>query len=66
MARGQLAFKQRDAARALRATKAAGLTVERMEIDRSGKIIIIVDNASCCVDTGRDNEWDAPSAEPRR
>jgi len=39
MARGQLAFKQTDVTRALRAVFAAGQSVQRVEIDREGKIV---------------------------
>ena len=43
MARGPCTFKQQDVTRALRATVAAGISVQRIEIDRDGKIIVITD-----------------------
>lgn len=41
MARGNCTFKQRDATRAARAAIAAGLEVQRIEIDKDGKIIVV-------------------------
>jgi hypothetical protein len=41
MARGACTFKQNDVTRALRATLAAGVAVLRVEIDKSGKIILV-------------------------
>lgn len=41
MARGACTFKQQDVTRALRATVAAGIEVRRVEIDKTGRIIII-------------------------
>lgn len=42
MARGALAFKQRDVTRAVRAVAAAGCGVARAEIDPAGKIVVVV------------------------
>lgn len=41
MARGACTFKERDITRALRATVAAGMTVQRIEIDKNGKIVVV-------------------------
>jgi hypothetical protein len=41
MARGVLTFRQQDVTRALRAAVAAGIEVQRVEIDKSGKIVLI-------------------------
>lgn len=41
MPAGPLKFRQRELTRAVRAMQAAGLEVERVEIDRDGKIIIV-------------------------
>ncbi len=41
MARGPCTFKQRDATRAARAAIAAGLVVQRIEIDKRGKIVVV-------------------------
>ena len=42
MARGPLTFRQRDLVRALKGTKAAGLEVSKVEIDKDGKIVVII------------------------
>ena len=42
MARGPLTFRQRDLVRALKGTKAAGLEVTKVEIDKDGKIVVII------------------------
>lgn len=61
MARGPLAFKERDVTRAVRAVAKAGCSVSRVEVDKQGKIVVIVgeptpanDNAA----TPAANEWD--------
>ena len=41
MSRGPCTFRQQDVTRALRATIAAGMEVQRIEIDRMGKIVIV-------------------------
>jgi hypothetical protein len=57
MARGQLVFKQTDVTRALRAVSAAGQSVQRVEIDREGKIVVFVGKAEH-QDDREGNEWD--------
>jgi hypothetical protein len=42
MARGPLSFRQRDLVRALKGAKAAGLEISRVEIDKDGKIVVIM------------------------
>ena len=42
MSRGPLPFRQTDVARAVRGAVAAGLTVQRVEVDKAGKIVVIV------------------------
>jgi hypothetical protein len=49
-------FKQADVTRAVKGLKAAGETVTRVEIDRSGKIVAILRGAG--QDEGGENEWD--------
>lgn len=39
--RGACTFKQQDVTRALRATVAAGIEVQRVEIDKQGKIVLV-------------------------
>jgi hypothetical protein len=45
MARGCCTFKQKDATRAARAAIAAGLEVQRIEIDKDGRIIVVTGKA---------------------
>jgi hypothetical protein len=40
--RGPNVFRQRDLTRAVRAVKAAGLDVARVEVDKDGKIVVIL------------------------
>ena len=40
MARGKLAFRERDLTRAVKAAKKAGVEVARVKIDRDGTIVI--------------------------
>ena len=42
MARGKCTFKQSDATKAMKSAIAAGLRIERVEIDRDGKIAKII------------------------
>jgi len=42
MGRGALSFRQTDVIRAVRAVLAAGQQVARVEVDRTGKIIVIL------------------------
>lgn len=59
MARGPCTFKQQDVTRALRATVAAGIAVQRIEIDREGKIVVVTGKPQEVVDDGKgENEWD--------
>ena len=57
MARGQLTFKQSDLKRAVRATEDAGIKVARVEIDKTGKIVLVAASASAEQRSDR-NEWD--------
>jgi hypothetical protein len=40
--RGPLTFKQSDLTRAIKAAKAAGIEVTRIEIDPEGKIVVVI------------------------
>ncbi len=41
MPRSAITFRQQDVTRALRAAVAAGIEVQRVEIDKNGKIVLI-------------------------
>jgi hypothetical protein len=41
MSRGVQAFKQTDVTKAIKGAQNAGLAVQRFEIDRAGKIVVI-------------------------
>jgi hypothetical protein len=56
MARGQLAFRQKDVTRVVRAVSAAGQSIQRVEIDREGKIVVFVGKPEEQDTEG--NEWD--------
>ena len=59
MARGPCTFKQKDATRAARAAIAAGLKVQRIEIDKDGKIIVVTGAPAEPAEESRGgNEWD--------
>lgn len=60
MSRGQQTFKQSDVTKALKATVKAGIAVERIEIDKNGKIVVVTarpEDAANKVKPGK-NEWD--------
>jgi len=59
MARGRCTFKQQDATRAARAAIAAGLEVQRIEIETDGKIVVVTGKTQAPADEGtEENEWD--------
>ena len=60
MSRGQQPFKQGDVTKALKATIKAGIAVERVEIDKDGKIIIVPARPVDAVNGEKreKNEWD--------
>ncbi|NJL07371.1 MAG: hypothetical protein HC900_03245 [Methylacidiphilales bacterium] len=45
MSRKPATFRQTDVTRAVRAVAAAGLRVARVEVDRSGKIVVVSESA---------------------
>ena len=57
MARGPAGFKQRDLTRALRATKAAGIDVHRIEIEKDGKIVVFPGEPKSETSGGTTTEW---------
>jgi hypothetical protein len=59
MARGSCTFKQQDVTRLLKATVAAGIEVERIEIDRDGKMVVVAAKQLEQVNERRGaHEWD--------
>jgi hypothetical protein len=60
MARAPSTFRQQDVTRAVKAVAAAGVGIARVEIDKSGKIVIVTVDAPSTPGEGREtNEWDA-------
>jgi hypothetical protein len=57
MSRGVQSFRQTDVARAIKATVSAGLSVRRVEIDRDGKIVVVI--GAPAMEAANDNEWDS-------
>jgi hypothetical protein len=64
VSRGPLPFRQTDVARAIKGAVAAGLTVQRVEVDKAGKIIVVVGEAGKDVVASEGNEWDKKLAQP--
>ena len=60
MSRGPQMFKQSDVTKALKATLQAGIYVDRVEIDRHGKIVIVTAKTEDAEQRKRleKNEWD--------
>ena len=61
MSTGRQLFKTTTLTRALRAAKAAGVPVERYEIDTDGKITVVIGKAGeePPADDGEPNPWDS-------
>jgi hypothetical protein len=51
-------FKQTDLLRAIKTFQKAGLAVARAEIDRDGKIIVVVAGEGKTIQESTVNEWD--------
>jgi len=59
MARAPSTFRQQDVTRAVKAVTAAGVNIARIEIDKSGKIVIITAGPINQPGKMREaNEWD--------
>ena len=62
MSRRPCTFKQRDVTKAVKAIVAAGQQIERVEVSKDGKIVIVTAKPSGLIfEDGPDflNEWDA-------
>jgi hypothetical protein len=59
MSRGPQTFRQRDVTKALKAVVAAGMPVVKVEVDKAGKIVVVVGDPdkNFQPDT-KGNEWD--------
>lgn len=57
MARGRCTFRQQDVTRALRAAQAAGIDVERYEIEPDGKITVIAKSADMAEPMSPLDKW---------
>lgn len=58
MARGKLAFRERDVTRAVKAAKKAGVEVARVRIAPDGTIVIDVGKPIPLAPDDQPNEWD--------
>jgi DUF1009 family protein len=58
MARAPTAFRQQDVTRAIKATKAAGIDIGRIEIAKDGRIVIIPAAEAASGGAREENEWD--------
>ena len=56
MGHGPARFKETDVTRALRAARKAGADVDRVEIGRDGRIVLVLKNGDEASAEG--NEWD--------
>jgi hypothetical protein len=59
MSRGAQSFKQGDVTKALKGAAAAGMDVNRVEIDRDGKIVVIGGAREQAAPPQSANEWDS-------
>jgi hypothetical protein len=58
MARAPSIFRQSDVTKALKATKAAGVDIARIEIAKDGRIVIITAAGTLPIGAGEENSWD--------
>ncbi len=62
MSRGECTFRQRDLTAAVKGVRDAGVEVERVEIDKNGKIVVITGKTNGVEPEAKQegaNEWDA-------
>jgi hypothetical protein len=58
MARAPSTFRQQDVTRAVKAVRAAGVNIGRIEIDPAGKIVIILATEETEAEHAEVNSWD--------
>jgi hypothetical protein len=58
MTRAPSIFRQQDVTKAIKATKAAGVDIARIEIAKDGRIVIITATEAARVGAGEENSWD--------
>ena len=58
MPRAPSTFRQQDVTRAVKAVTAAGVHIARVEIDKTGKIVIITTDPTDRLGEMEANEWD--------
>jgi hypothetical protein len=58
MSRGPQTFRQNDVTRALRAVRNAGVEVLRVEVDKTGKIIVVTAGKNENQGQPEPNSWD--------
>jgi hypothetical protein len=58
MVRAPSTFRQNDVTRAIKATKAAGIDIARIEIAKDGRIIIITPVEAAQIGAEEENSWD--------
>lgn len=63
MARAPCKFRQSDVARAVKAVRAAGVAVARVEIDRDGKIVVVAGDPATVQDRAPFDTWKATHAD---
>jgi hypothetical protein len=57
MGHGPCTFREADLTRALNAAKKAGVEVERIEIDRTGKIVLVVGREGETIEASEWDQW---------
>ena len=63
MGRERCTFKLVDLTRAIKAAKKAGADVERAEVNRDGKIVLVLKKDDERPSTSERNEWDEDNGE---
>jgi hypothetical protein len=60
MSRRPCVFRQRDVTRAVKAVAAAGVAVAKVEVDKDGKIVVVVGEPDKAEVKTEVNEWETP------